>query len=352
MKLINQIHIVNLLLTRKCNLKCDYCGIARQKDDCPKEYKHINHYYKNEMDTSKVLDVLMKLKIHNPDVFIIIYGGEPLLRRELPIIINFCNDMNINYTIISNNTDEIGYQFERLIRDVDHIKGYTASVDPLIFATGIDDDRREKSLKGLNKLKELKSNEKIDDLVAEITVDKSNIAHLDQLVSTLTEFGISSDITFIDIAKTPYYDFSNIKTDELMINSNEDIHQVRSIFHRLINDENFDIHMKDSLLPEIANCLPSELDCEMENDVNTIAIDADGSMRLCLRIRGILTPQIDALDIFQDGGTEELSDNFKDSLMLDKVNLCKGCNHTCYIMGKLISQGIESDELIHKNRRR
>jgi len=137
-----------------------------------------------------------------------------------------------------------------------------------------------------------------------------------------------------------------------MIKSREDIHLVRSIFHKLINDPDYDIHMKTELLPEIAECLPSNLDCKMEDDVNTIAIDADGSMRLCLRIRGILTPEVDAMDIFQDGGTEELSDEYRDSLMLDKVNLCKGCNHTCYIMGKLISKGIDSDELVHKDRRR
>jgi len=350
--MINKIHIVNLLLTRKCNLKCDYCGIARNKDDKPKEYKPLTHYFENEMETSKVLDALTKLKIHNPEVFIIIYGGEPLLRRDLHIIINFCNDMNINYTIISNNTDEINPQFERLLKNVEYIKGYTASVDPLIFSTGIDDDRREKSIKGINKLKALKANKKIDDLVAEITVDKSNLIHLNQLVATLTEFGISSDITFIDIAKTPYYDFSNITSDDLMIKSREDIHLVRSIFHGLINDPNYDIHMKQSLLPEIANCLPSNLDCEMENDINTIAIDADGSMRLCLRVRGVLTPEVDVLNIFQNGGTEELSDEYRDSLMLDKAHLCKGCNHTCYIMGNLISQGIGSDELIHTDRRR
>jgi len=346
---MNKIHIVNLLLTRRCNLKCDYCGIARQKNDCPDEYKDYNHFLKNEMNTTKVLSLLNQLKIHNPDVFIIIYGGEPVLRKDLNIIVNYCNEFNINYTIISNNSTQIRTKFFEFLEKVDHVKGYTASVDPLIFSEAVKSDIYHKSMEGFKNLVELSKHPKVDDLVAEITVDNTNYPYLETLVRELSERGISSDVTFIDIAKNPHYDFSNVTDDELLVNDNKDL---REMFLRMIHGDEYDVHMKSLLLPEIAKILPSELDCKMEEDVNTIAIDADGSMRLCLRIRGTESPKFDVNDIFTDTLCETMKPEFIEALKEDKISYCERCNHTCYIMGNLISKGAFADELIHSDRRR
>jgi len=346
---MNKIHIVNLLLTRKCNLKCSYCGIARQKGDCPSEYKEYGHFLKNEMDTQKVLVTLNQLKIHNPDVFIIIYGGEPVLRKDLNIIVNYCNEFDINYTVISNNSTEIRPKLNSFLDNVGYVKGYTASVDPLIFSDEIDSDRLHKSKEGFRNLVELSDHPKVDDLVAEITVDKTNFKYLERLVRDLSKHNISSDITFIDIAKNPYYDFSNVTDTEMLVPYDENI---MGTFIRMIADDECDIHMKESLLPEIAKILPSELDCKMEEDVNTIAIDADGSMRLCLRIRGTVAPEFDVNDIFTNSLCETLKPEFVEALKEDKITYCEGCNHTCYIMGNLISKGALTDDLIHSDRRR
>jgi len=106
------IRIANWLLTRKCNLKCGYCAIVRDYENMPCMYPNVSYYIKNEMSTNVVLSVLDRLKQHNPNMFHIFYGGEPLLRRDLPTIINYCNDNDIEYTIISNNTKEIQPQIE------------------------------------------------------------------------------------------------------------------------------------------------------------------------------------------------------------------------------------------------
>ena len=111
---MSKVRIVNWILTRKCNLKCDYCAIVKDYSNKPDVYPNMSHYIKNEMPTELVIAGLRAFKVHNPHMFHIFYGGEPLLRKDLPLIINYCNDNEIAYTIISNNTKEIQTQIKRL----------------------------------------------------------------------------------------------------------------------------------------------------------------------------------------------------------------------------------------------
>ena len=117
---MSKIHIVNWLLTRKCNLSCDYCAIVKDYENKPEEYPDIKHYYKNEMSTGYVLSSLDLFRQHNPDAFHIFYGGEPLLRIDLAEIINFCNLNKIHYTIISNNTKVVLPLFQKLFQKVEY----------------------------------------------------------------------------------------------------------------------------------------------------------------------------------------------------------------------------------------
>ena len=163
------IRIVNFLLTRRCNLKCDYCAITRNYKNMPADYPHIDYYLKNEISTNDVITALTNLKKHNPKVFVIFYGGEPLLREDLPDIINFANKSNIYYTIISNNTDEIQPLVRRLFKKVDYIRGFTSSVDPTCMDKNFSNsDRIRKSIDGFKRLKEIKASGKVKDVVAEV----------------------------------------------------------------------------------------------------------------------------------------------------------------------------------------
>jgi len=344
---MSKIRIVNWLLTRRCNLKCDYCAIVKDYKGKPDTYPDMRHYMINEMSTEYVINVLKMLKEHNPDIFHILYGGEPLLRKDLPDIINFCNDNDIHYTIISNNTPEIYKMIQRLKNKVDYIQGFTASIDPVLTDKKINLDRVIKSQKGFDSLLNMKKY--VNDVVAEITVMKENVHFLYNLVSLLSSTGINSDITFIDIAKSPYYDFSNIYDPDLLVTKKDAEIQI----HRLLNS-NFDIHMKDQLLPEIFDILPSDMDCEIEKGLHNISIDADGTLRLCLRVRGVNSPTIDAAQLFQKDvdGNLVVSPFVQAAINKDKERYCKGCNHTCQIMSKIIDkENSGSDELIHKNKR-
>jgi MoaA/NifB/PqqE/SkfB family radical SAM enzyme len=338
------IRIVNWLLTRRCNLSCDYCGIVKNYPDMPQEYPLMSHYVKNEMTTKQVIKGLEQFQLHNPDCFHIFYGGEPLLRKDLADIINHCNDNDIHYTIISNNTNQIIPLIDKLFDEVAYIQGFTASVDPS-FNEKNRFDRIIKSISGFENLLRLK--DRINDVVAEITVMRHNVNQLYTLVKLLTENGISSDITFVDIAKSPFYDFSNIADENLLVERSSELGDV---FSSLQNSD-LDIHMKDILLPKIWEILPSDLDCELEKDLHNVTVDADGTIRLCLRIRGTHAPKlVKVANLIDSKGN--ISFIAQKAIAKDKEVHCQGCNHTCLLMSKHINETDQgTEDLIHLDRR-
>lgn len=342
----DKIQIVSWLLTRKCNMDCSYCAIVKNYQGKPQSYPDLIHYHKQEMSTEYVIETLKKIKLHNPDAFHILYGGEPLLRKDLPDIINFCNKENIHYTIITNNSDGIQSLIDNLLDKVEYIEGITSSVDPLILDETADksSDRYKKCVAGLERLQAFKG--KIKDIVAEITVDNNSIKYLYDLVKMLTDMGINSDITTVDIKKNYYYDFSNVDDEKMLVQKSD---RVRDIFQKIIDDK-LDVHMADTLLMKIWEGLPANFDCEMEKSVHNMTIDADGSMRMCLRIRGVMTPNIKAYDCIMENG--KLHPTYKEMIRIDKKNYCQGCCWSCILMSKMLSEDLEKiDNLIHTERR-
>ncbi len=342
------IQIVNWLLTRRCNLNCDYCAIVKDYD-MPISYPSIEHYIKNEMSTEVVIEALGNFKKHNPEAFHILYGGEPLLRKDLPDIINYCNDNEIYYTVISNNTTEIQPLITRLFQMTDYVEGFTSSVDPSCMNKNLPDiDQIRKSVEGFKRLKEIQASGKVKDVVAEITVMPDNQYLLYDLVKELSAAGIYSDITFVDIAKSRYYDFSNITEKSDLVHPSFELAEILS---NMVHDDSLLIHMKEVLLPWMFDTLPSNYDCDLELGVHNVTVDADGQMRLCLRIRGELTPMIHISKLFEDDAKCVTKDYF-DLMCIDKRRHCKLCNHSCLMMSKHIDKhGDKGGELAHKNKR-
>jgi len=350
------IQIVNWILTRRCNLKCDYCAIVKDYYGMPEQYPNMKHYKDKEMSTETVLNALANFKILNPDMFHIFYGGEPLLRNDLADIINFCNDNEIYYTIISNNTPEIQKRITDLFNKVKYIEGFTSSVDPIALMKMPDYidmsalDIIKKSTEGLKRLKQLQAAKLVKDVVAEITVTNENWKFLEALVTELSRNEIYSDITFVDIAKSPYYDFSNVTNEDFLV---KPTFELAKMLNRMLENDHLLIHMKDVLLPWMFNTLPSNFDCCLENSVHNVTVDADGTMRLCLRIRGVVTPTIHVSDIFEiTDRSKGVTNEFYQLLMIDKKRYCQLCNHSCLMMSQHLNKNSKDvGSLIHVDKR-
>jgi len=346
MKSKNKVQIVNWLLTRMCNLHCDYCGIVRYpcfdfqtltKDRYPDLY----HYLKNGMSYEYVINCLKQFKEFDKNCFHIFYGGEPFLYRDLKKIIKFCNDNYIYYTVITNNTEKIRKIMYEDLKYVKYYQGISSSVDPIIYTD--DDkikksDRYAKSIAGLENLKKIKYDGISNDVVAEITIDKYNIDYAYKLVEELSNNGIYSSITFIDLKKNPYYDFSNVTDDSYIIEpTNENYVKLQNLI-----DAGFLIHMGEELLDRTFNILPHNLDCQLEEYNHNLTIDADGSIRLCLRIKGINSSKYKAIDYFEN------FDEIHKAMIEDKQKYCQGCCWTCPIMSKLAIEEDMHNEILHK----
>jgi len=345
------IRIVNWILTRKCNLDCEYCAIVKNYDGMPRGYPNMQHYLQEEMSTEVVINALKAFKKQNPNVFHIFYGGEPLLRPDLPDIINFCNENEIYYTVISNNTPQIQGLIDRLFQETDYVEGFTSSVDPIFHHPGYaGEDRIKKSVEGMKRLKEIQARGDVKDVVAEITVMNENQMFLYDLVSELSEHEIYSDITFVDIAKNPYYDFSNVTDPEQLVKPSW---RLAKDLMAMQMDTDLYIHMKDVLLPQMFDTLPSNFDCDLDLGVHNVTVDADGTMRLCLRIRGTLTPHIHVSELFEEENPMAVTRDFFELMCMDKRRHCKLCNHSCLMMSKHIDRNDDGeDDLVHSDKRR
>lgn len=336
----NIIQIANVLLTRRCNLRCNYCNIVRNYLGKPSEYPDMQYYIDNEQPYQKWIEAFDRIHTNNPDVFFILYGGEPLLYNDLDKLISYLKDYGYNHTIISNNTPVIRKKIAELIDKVGPLPGFTASVDPelCMYLDQLalrDDDAIRKTISGFEHLCYLKDNGLADDVVAEITVSKDNIQYLYKTVQILTNHGIYSSITTIDAQKSPYYDFSAVTTarDAVLKDIN-----TRLIFDKIINDKTLLVHMPQ-MLNDLYDILPCEMKCNIPSNVHNVCIDPDTSFRLCLRIRGTESPKITVADgIDKDSG--KLSDELINALQYDYDHYCKGCNHTCLLMSSRYANNI------------
>ena len=117
------IWIANILLTRRCNLSCDYCNIVKNYEHLPLQYERVEAFH--ELTGEQWMDIISRLKANNPDVFLILYGGEPTMYPDLDKVVKYCNDYNVAYTIISNNTKYARRKIYKIFDKLGPYRGFT-----------------------------------------------------------------------------------------------------------------------------------------------------------------------------------------------------------------------------------
>ncbi len=332
---MNKIQIANILLTRRCNLSCSYCNIVKNYPGKPSKYPGMKYYAKNELSWKKWIDIFKSIQTNNPDVFFILYGGEPFMYADLLPLLKEMHLLSMNYTVITNNTDHVQTKLLKIAESLGQFKGLTSSVDPLIMDKTIQHtDRAQKSRDGLVRLSKLKKDGVADDVVAEITADSENIPHLYDTVKLLSESDIWSSITAIDKQKTEYYDFSSVSDSTMLLEEGE---EVWDQFTKIMHDDNLKVHIPD-LLSNLYQNLPCSMHCKIYKNIHNVTIEPDGSFRLCLRIRGTETPRENWKQLINSRG--EIQSIFWEKLEVDYEKYCLGCNWTCILMSEHYSDNI------------
>ena len=85
----------SLEVTRRCNLRCVHCYLGPQAER--------QRAATGEMDTAKILDIIDQVTDAGC-LYLLITGGEPLLRDDFPVIYRHAKERGLLVTVFSNGT--------------------------------------------------------------------------------------------------------------------------------------------------------------------------------------------------------------------------------------------------------
>ncbi len=184
-----QLQKVCIFLNRTCNLKCRGCNV-------------INHKSAYEMTTNewcKAFDIMKSYGVG----FIVLFGGEPTLRHDLPELIRYLNSINMPHTIITNSYKLTG---TLTLHNILRANPYSISVSinhPRTDNPTNEFDDEIKTDYGWELLDYIQKFSKhfgfTGELVANMAVTKPNILQLPSMVETLTKMNVWSIMSFIHL---------------------------------------------------------------------------------------------------------------------------------------------------------
>ena len=174
--------------TRRCNIRCRGCNVINYQ----------TAYELNIEEWCKAFDIMKSYGCG----FIVLFGGEPTLRDDLPEMIQHLNKINVPHTIITNSI--------RLLKDRDYYDRIIAS-KPFGISSSINEishgklkfGDEVKSSKGVQLIQKVKKDLPKCDTVANMAVTRDNINRLPEIVQWCTDNDIWVILTFIHLCK-PY----------------------------------------------------------------------------------------------------------------------------------------------------
>lgn len=332
--------MVQCLLTRRCNLGCDYCCIAGNMDykGKPNEYPDKNTHLHNEKSADYWIDILSRYHKHSPDTYFILWGGEPfLVKDKLTAIVRHLNQLKAGYTISTNaSKGKVQKAIKVFFRDVGKVNGFSVSIDPGFERNDVDGNKDEykKSRDGIDIIQHVIKNNLALDPSAVMTLSRENALYAPATMKYLTDRGISVFLNLLSTQKNPYYDFPGKGTWH-PCEPNDDTRRVFDALRQFPEAQ----HTTKGILDDMFDILPENFDCEIERDLHNITIEPDGALRMCCNIRGVSSPKNRTEDILGPDGhvIEEGMGRFKASILDDKNRYCRGCALTCMMMSKLQS---------------
>src|SRR5260370_1019615 len=112
-------HVVAWNLTRRCNLECAHCYIAAGPEESAT----------GELDTAACRAIVDQLLVVNPAPLLILSGGEPLLRDDLPELAHYATERGATVVVGTNGTLLDAARIATLVAA--GVRGVAVSVDSL-----------------------------------------------------------------------------------------------------------------------------------------------------------------------------------------------------------------------------
>jgi MoaA/NifB/PqqE/SkfB family radical SAM enzyme len=294
-----------ILLTRKCNLRCEFCKIRR------------NERLNGELTLSqwkKGLKNLEKIGVKSLQIL----GGEPTQSNFLIDLIHFLNEeTQMHYSIESNSTFNEDL-YKKLI-DAE-IKGYAADVNTFEF-TSKKDWYAIKSHRGFQMLLKMKT-AKVPYLEASIIINKKNIKHLPLIAKKLNSLGIWSNFIPLHYGKSYPWEFraedvgNEYKIQEAdrkqVYTTMKSLFELKNKGYLILNEKEYFINLAR------INCNPLGWHCDR---FPRLRIDADGSLWICNDVKGKVASKYSILTL-----NKKSYQQFEHDWNLDPVRInCPGC---------------------------
>ena len=204
-----EINYLRISVTDRCDLRCIYC--MKEKMEFLPKSKILSYE-----QISKICDAFIDLGIKK----IRITGGEPLIRREIPILLNYLgnklNNSNLEELVLTTNGTQL-YKYAEIIKKngIKRINVSLDTLDPKKYLKITKGGNLEQVLEGLNMAKKIGLKIKINT----VALKNININELDKLVNWCVNKKF--DITFIEVMPMDmennirlgqYYPLTKIKT--------------------------------------------------------------------------------------------------------------------------------------------
>jgi len=175
---------VCVMLTRRCNLRCRGCNVIKFQEG----------YNLTTKEWKKAFDILKSYEVG----FVVLFGGEPTLRDDLPELISYLKQLSLPHTIITNSIKMIedDKYYKRIVQAKPY--GLSTSINVLNPKKKQFHDNL-KSDYGFQLLQKVQKDLPDIDLVANVAVTKENIKQLPTLVEYFTSLGWWTILTFIHL---------------------------------------------------------------------------------------------------------------------------------------------------------
>jgi MoaA/NifB/PqqE/SkfB family radical SAM enzyme len=314
--------IINVV--RRCNAKCAYC---------------INWHNKKSIDTDPPIDDIFNILTHLKKLgikFIVISGGEPLLRKDIFEILNYANRLDFKTMLVTNGSALTANKIELMGKS--HLQKIGLSIDSL-------DKDRAQQLRGIDikhvvrAMNLLIENNKIEsdsslNISLLVTITRYNIQDLLPLAQYAKRNGISIQFQPVHFAGSG---LSEYILENLWPNQ-EEIFELRKIINSLIigkKNLNYPIISRNEFLYQIPiffekKHFSPESGCTVA--FTDIIIDTNFGVRPCWAMDPIdyITDKKNIIDIWY-------SNKMRKARRTIRLGKCPGCLYSCHINKSNIS---------------
>lgn len=315
--------VLTILPTRKCNLSCSYCKIKNQD-------------YPGELNWLQWVICLKNLNEQIDSLcFTVLLGGDiTVWGEDLVRFVEGMKKADIPYAFTTNGV---------LLTETYLKKLKDAGLDSISLSLDTLKVRKDKSenIKGQYTMSLLRLLNRLgfEDLHCTITVDTTNLEEVPEMIRYLTSYKTYSEITPMLFGKSKYYDYTSSYEDlKDRLFTKKDKGRIDKVMKEIVKMKKggFLIHNTNNYLLNWSKFgIMQNWKCGYPVG---LVVDADGSMRLCLQIKGekVTKHSIKNLDF-----EKFLLDWYK-----DYNELCQGCYWNCAYEPKYLYEKTEDIEVV------